>query len=410
MVIERAATGGVRSLMRSRFDQLEDAIRDGDIVTARELAQAVRREYVVAHDGFRDAIAATLSHAVDVSSPEEGEAIGRRVVEYLMQGGDPPQYTQPSFAGRLKAIAAGWHWHATSFTLSEDDEKFTFHLGPCGSGMRLLREGAYDGEGAWHRSETPSPSNFMQVGFPMYSNHCAEMTRMALMNGSATFIVEGWTPMRRRGICIQHTYKDPTMVSPEVYERVGLIPPLELQRQTAQEGNRLLSQDELDEIATHPLDRLIAQMARGNDAAALSSLDECRSGWRDAIHDVYRRWLSRLWAEVEQTLGHDQLVRTLEITAPELIKGVAGGSGWDWAAFWSIHLRLRDVRRTDDGWDFVVGAEALLQPDEYSGYPGSVDQFCHALNRGMRLFHRMAAGSFESQSDSIVHHFAASAR
>jgi hypothetical protein len=50
----------VHSFTHNRFDRLDDAIRDDDIVTARELCRAVRAEYLIAHDGFRDAIAAAF--------------------------------------------------------------------------------------------------------------------------------------------------------------------------------------------------------------------------------------------------------------------------------------------------------------------------------------------------------------
>jgi hypothetical protein len=400
---------GIQSFTRTRFDQLDDAIRANDIVSVRQLARAVREEYVVAHDGFRDAIAASMSFAVDASTPEEGEALGRRVVEDGLQDGEPRQYAQADFLERLKAIATGWHWHATSFSLTEDDQKFTFHLGPCGSGMRLLLEGAYDGDGAWHRSQKPSPSNFMQTGFPMYSNHCAEMTRVALMNGSATFIVEGWTPMRSRGICIQHTFKDLSAVPAEFYERVGLDPPAARER-VLPSGNRLFTQDELDEIATHPLDRLVRKLERGDAAGTLATLEECRWAWKDAIHDIYRLWLGRLWFEIDRTLGHEQFARVLEITGPELIKGIEGKSALEWAAFWSMHLRLREIRRTEDGWDFVVGAESLLQPDEFPNYPDSAGEFCRALNRGIRLRHWTETGSFDSEGETLIHHLPAATR
>jgi hypothetical protein len=405
-VIAQGISGdSIHSFTRNRFDRLDDAVRDDDIVTARELCRAVRAEYLIAHDGFRNAIAAALSHAVNVTSPEEGEALGRRVAESSMEGGDLPQYAQASIVDRVRTIAAGWHWHATDFTITEDDEKFTFHLGPCGSGMRLLREGAYDGEGAWHRSRRPSPSNFMQVGFPMYSNHCAEATRMALINGSATFIVEGWTPMRTRGLCIQHTFKDFSAVPAEFYERVGLTPPDPSARTTLPGGKRLCTEDELDEMATHPLDRLIRRMERKDREGALAALADCQSGWRDSIHDVYRLWINLLWKEMERAFGHAELVRALEITAPELIKGVVRGSARDWAAFWSIHLRLREVRRTGDDWEFVIGSESLLEPEEYPGYPESVEEFCGALNRGMRERGWKESGWFEGRGEMMVHHF-----
>ena len=53
----------------------------------------------------------------------------------------------------VHALAANWRAHSCSgtgpnpgaFTITEDDEKFTFAMNPCGSGQRLWRNGAYEG-------------------------------------------------------------------------------------------------------------------------------------------------------------------------------------------------------------------------------------------------------------------------
>ena len=50
-------------------------------------------------------------------------------------------------------LAATWRAHSCSgvgpnpgsFTISEDEEKVTFTMNPCGSGQRLVRNGAYEG-------------------------------------------------------------------------------------------------------------------------------------------------------------------------------------------------------------------------------------------------------------------------
>ena len=136
----------------------------------RRLGDRARVEYLAAHDGLRDVVGATLDYAARAISPQGGEAVGRRVVERLMTAdGEAPQYAQADLVGQVRAIAAGWHWHATRFGVSEDDDRVTFRLDPCGSGMRLEADGRYDGPDGWVRAERPSASTFMEAGFPMYS-------------------------------------------------------------------------------------------------------------------------------------------------------------------------------------------------------------------------------------------------
>jgi hypothetical protein len=383
-----------KSSVRTRFDELDDALRAGDSATVRKLSAAARAEYLPVHDGLRDAVAATLSHAVDETSPEEGEAIGRRVIERLMQGGDAPQYSQAGLRERVEAIADGWHWHGTTFTVTEDDEKVTFHLGPCGSGMRLELEGRYDGAGAWHRSREPSPSTFMERGFPMYSNHCAEMSRIGLLNGSPTFVVEGWTPLRERGVCFQHTFKRLDDVPDEFFRRLGLDPPTT--RDGAPPPPRLFDGEELEALATHPLDRALAACERGDVEAALAALDASRVAWRDSMHGAYRRWLASLWSEVRQAAGPEVLERTVEAAAPELVGHIRDGSEDDWAAFWSMHLGLRgrSARR------FELAADALLEPDESPIGPA---ELCASLQQGAARRGWTSVGRFDADGDVIVH-------
>ena len=213
---------------RTRFDAIADAIAAGNAGEVRRLGDLARAEYVAVHDGLRDVVGATLDFAARETSPEEGEGVGRRVIERMMgEAGAAPQYAQADLKARVRSIAAGWHWHVTTFDVAEDDDRITFHLDPCGSGGRLELEGRYDGEDGWLRSARPSPSTFMQTGFPAYSNHCAEMTRAGLAAGNATFVVEGWDA-RRCGRCVQHTYKRADAVPAETYRRVGLKQPARL--------------------------------------------------------------------------------------------------------------------------------------------------------------------------------------
>ena len=53
----------------------------------------------------------------------------------------------------VELLAATWRAHSCSgvgpnpgsFTITEDEEKVTFTMNPCGSGQRLVRNGAYEG-------------------------------------------------------------------------------------------------------------------------------------------------------------------------------------------------------------------------------------------------------------------------
>jgi hypothetical protein len=62
--------------------------------------------------------------------------------------------------------------HPGKFTISEDAEKFTFHLRPCGSGLRLWRKGFYAPGKYAKRTEAARPWNYRRERFPYYCVHC----------------------------------------------------------------------------------------------------------------------------------------------------------------------------------------------------------------------------------------------
>jgi hypothetical protein len=387
-----------KEFAQARFDQIEVAIGAGDAREVQRLGELARAEYVPVHDGLRDVVGATLDFAARATSPEEGEAIGRRVIERSMSSaGDAPQYAQPDLAERVRSIAAGWHWHATRFQVTEDGDKVTFRLDPCGSGMRLELEGRYDGPDGWIRSERGSPSTFMQSGFPMYSNHCAEMTRAGLAAGGASFVVEGWRE-RDCGVCFQHTYKRTDAVPAETYRRVGLEPPAA--RPGPSSVKRLFTDEELADLAVHPLDRAAKAVAAGDPVSARAALTECREAWSVSMHGAYRRWIALLWEEVCATIGGDALDGLLAATAPELVRHRRGGRPREWAGFWSMHLGLRSVRERGSRTEFWLDSSAVLEPGTGHVTP---DRLCDGLRRGLRERDWRDAGAFDWVEDHIVH-------
>jgi hypothetical protein len=263
--------------------------------------------------------------------------------------------------------------------------------------MRLEAEGRYDGPAGWIRSKRPSPSTFMQSGFPMYSNHCAEMTRAGLAAGNASFVVEGWRE-RDCGVCFQHSYKRPEAVPAETYRRVGLEPPALSPGSSA--VPRLFTSQELADLETHPLDRAATAAAAGDLDTALSALNECREAWGVSMHGAYRRWIGLLWDEACSAIGGDAADTLIAATAPELVRHRRGGSSRDWAGFWSMTLGLRSVRELASRTEFDLDPAFLLEPD---GSRITPDRLCAGLRRGLRERGWTDAGDFEFVGDEIVH-------
>lgn len=397
---------GLSQFETTRFDQFEEAIRSKEPALARTVSSAIKREFVAVHDGFVDASAATLSYFVDATSPEDGEAMGRAAMERHMEGDWFVQYIGPHdpspqvLRDRISSIITTWHWHPSLITVTEDEEKVTVHTHPCGSGMRLELRGKYDGDGAWHRSVAPSRSTFMEKDFPMYCNHCPEMNRAGLKRGATTWLVEGWRPFRapERSACRQHAYKRLVDVPDEFYRRVGLQPPEHPTDAASTPAPRLFGEAELVDLATHPCDRAVGLLERGDSAEALEAAEAARQGW-SGMHGAYPIWLATLWAEGMNRLGSTAADTMLERVAPELFASLVGADAEAWAAFWSMHLHLEHVGSDGDETTFVIGSRSVLTDDG----PVSVDAFCRGLQRGLAARGWVGMGRFEAHDHSIVH-------
>jgi hypothetical protein len=359
------------------------------------------------HDGFVDASAAALSHVVDVTSPDEGEAIGREAMEEHMRGAWFDQFigshddSPAALRTRIRDIVTTWHWHPSEITVTEDDVRVTVATHPCGSGMRLELRGKYDGPGGWHRSVEGSASTFMESGFPMYCNHCPEMNRAGLLHGATTWLVEGWRPHRapERQACRQHTYKRLSDVPAEFYERVGLDYPARRETLDSPRPARLFTEAELVDLAVHPCDRVVRLLERGDADGAHEAAVGAYEGWA-GMHDAYPIWLAILWSTAERRLGRSALTELLERTTPELVASVREGTLEEWTAFWSMHLRLQEIRESRDRWTFVVAGDAVRN----GGCSVSLEELARALDRGVRRRAWTRVGGFAADGELLLHH------
>ncbi|MBI5258087.1 MAG: hypothetical protein HY855_16410 [Burkholderiales bacterium] len=116
--------------------------------------------------------------------------------------------------------------HMGQVQVLEDDQRFTIHQSPCGSGGRLQREGAYDPARAGGQAlpfvEHAGPLTFGAPRMPVYCTHCA------IWNGSATLRWFGraqWVfeqPARADGGCTMHIYKRREDAPADYTRRVAL--------------------------------------------------------------------------------------------------------------------------------------------------------------------------------------------
>jgi hypothetical protein len=217
----------LNDMARPTMDRALESLANGQYEQVASLCEEMKHEWRFLHDAMAEQILGLISYIAD--------RLGEDAVEDAWQTLLEPVWRRP--AGKIlsqdrsdivRALAATWRAHSTSgvgpdpgaFTISEDDEKFTFAMNPCGSGQRLVRLGRYDASPLPGFTRQAHPWSYDRAGFPLYCTHCS------FMNESL--------PIRWYGIplypsvppndyfvdpCVWYWYKDPGDIPEEYWER-----------------------------------------------------------------------------------------------------------------------------------------------------------------------------------------------
>ena len=139
-------------LSRPTMDRAVEAIDAGDLDEARRLCNEMKHEWQMLHD----LMAAGVLDLVSFIQQRLGdEGVAEAWTESMGRGWRRHHDAIVALDRRelVALLAATWRAHSCSgvgpnpgsFTITEDEEKVTFTMNPCGSGQRLVRNGAYEG-------------------------------------------------------------------------------------------------------------------------------------------------------------------------------------------------------------------------------------------------------------------------
>ena len=218
----------LRSMERRTVDRLTDAIDGGDPEKAKKIARRMYNEFLGMHDLYRNWITATLSL---VAERYGDEALDDIMVEGVRAWWDPIMENLPhepeALPQKIKMFAAGLHGHLQPLEISEDDEKVEIKMCPCGSGGRLIQEGKYEGEKAFHTIRDGQPLTYGKPDYPVYCAHEYAMEKIDIENRGHPFVVVEPAARLGRDHCSLIVYKDHKKIPAKYYERIGLKKPAE---------------------------------------------------------------------------------------------------------------------------------------------------------------------------------------
>ncbi len=200
-------------------ERITAAVRAGDVAGARELLAERDRQHEVVHDRFIDFKASLYSYAGSVFGDRGLEGILRHTGERQRAGFE--RWEAMSVEDFVRATAHLLRSHMTELQVTEDDERFTITQDPCGSGGRLMREGAYQGERGQHRVREAQPMTFGKPDFPSYCAHCAVWNAIQCIEwfGHPQWCIDH--PATPADPCRIHIYKNPGRIPERYWEQVG---------------------------------------------------------------------------------------------------------------------------------------------------------------------------------------------
>jgi hypothetical protein len=223
----------LNEMSRPTMDRAIEAMDRGEIDEARRLCEEMKHEWRALHDLMVEGIAGLISFVAERLG-EDAVADAWRYGNERTWRDDVQKIASYPRKEIVRALAATWRAHSTSgtghhpgaFTITEDDDKFTFSMNPCGSGQRLVRRGRYDGPNGFKSTERAHPWSYGREGFPMYCTHCAFMNEVQPIEWIGFPIYPSDPPDDYgRDPCVWYWYKDPAAIPARHWERYGLRKP-----------------------------------------------------------------------------------------------------------------------------------------------------------------------------------------
>ncbi len=222
----------LHELSRPTMDRAIEAIEAGDSETAKRLCEEMKHEWLMLHDLMAESI---LGLTTFVQDELGDEGVARAWEDTTTRGWKRHNEAIQSMDRKkiVHLLAATWRAHSASgvgehpgaFTITEDDEKVTFEMNPCGSGQRLVRKGLYEREG-YGRTKEAHDWSFGRKDFPLYCAHCSFTNESLPIQWSGYPVYPSEPPGDySTDPCTWYWYKDKDAIPEKYWNRYGAVKP-----------------------------------------------------------------------------------------------------------------------------------------------------------------------------------------
>jgi hypothetical protein len=220
----------LEQMSRPTMDRAIEALDRGDVAEARALCEEMKHEWRYLHDLMVEGIAGLISF-VQERLGDDGVADAWTYGQGRGWRRDVEKIASLERKEIVHALAATWRAHSCSstgphpgaFTITEDADKFTFTMNPCGSGQRLVRMGRYEGSEALGVTRSAHDWSYGRKGFPLYCTHCSFMNESLPIRWIGYPLYPSDPPDDYgRDPCTWYWYKDPADIPERHWKRYGL--------------------------------------------------------------------------------------------------------------------------------------------------------------------------------------------
>ncbi len=307
-------------LSKSYTERILQQLKAGEKEKAIELCEEMSESRIILHDFFADSCVALWSFI--------GEHMGEGKVEemfrYVFDQSATRQFYDLAVAQsppHLTALLLAKSWRAHScfgkgefpakFRITEDSQKFSFHLEPCGSGARLWQRGWYEEGKGGKRSEKAWPWTYNREGLPYYCIHCSFLNEILPYEseyGSLMWIVDPLGgPFKK---CVWHVYKDVNDIPEKYYQRMALHrKPVKKNRYVTKDRLHYSKQD-LTDMARPMTDRIIEKIRLGDVTSAIELCGDVKDEFL-VLHDLYAMMIVSTLTYISENSGENALEQAL---------------------------------------------------------------------------------------------------
>lgn len=212
----------ISEMEKKTVDRIIEAIDSGDYDKAKKLTRRMYNEFLSMHDLYRNWVTSLLS--------EIGKRYGDQDLEVIMNESckswwrpirQKIKQSSNDLKAQIKMFISGLHGHLQTLEISEDSEKVTIKMKPCGSGGRLVQEGKYKGENAFLMLKKPQKITYGRKDFPVYCAHEAAMENVDFEDEGKPFVVVEPAKKIGKDYCSFICYKKDSLVPEKFYTRLG---------------------------------------------------------------------------------------------------------------------------------------------------------------------------------------------